>query len=143
MCGAECGACDPEAAKSRPHTLNDPRSPLGASARRDIREAYRCDCNGETWPPGRTLRSPIARSAAHGLAVVRSVCGTAPRTCPWAAFREPRVQEVMRAYRWAEKGQAREAWGDSPPAWLKRGVEVFGSALEAAKADVLDTERKA
>ena len=48
----------------------------------------------------------------------------------------------MRAYRWAEKGQAREAWGDSPPAWLKRGVEVFGSALEAAKADVLDTERK-
>ena len=49
----------------------------------------------------------------------------------------------MRAYRWAEKGQAREAWGDNPPAWLKRGVEVFGAALEAAKADVLDTERKA
>ena len=77
-----------------------------------------------------------------GLAVVRAVCGTAPQTCPWAAFKEPRVQEVMRAYKWAEKGQAREAWGDNPPAWLKRGVEVFGSALDAAKADVSEMERR-
>lgn len=73
---------------------------------------------------------------------MRAVCGTAPQACPWAAFREPRVQEVMRAYRWSEKGQAREAWGDHPAAWLKRGVEVFGAALEAARADVLDTERR-
>ena len=122
--------------------MNDARSLLGKQARRDIREAYRCGCNGEQWPPGRVLRSPIARNAHAGLAVVRAVCGTAPQTCPWAAFREPRVQEVMRAYRWSEKGQAREAWGDSPPAWLKRGVEVFSAALEAAKADVLATESR-
>lgn len=78
-----------------------------------------------------------------GLTAVRVVCGSEPPSCPWSAFKEPRVQAVMKAYRWAEKGQVREAWGDDPPYWLKRGLEVFTAALEAARADVLDAERKA
>lgn len=89
------------------------------------------------------MRHPIGHSALGGLAAVRTVCGAEPPECPWRAWKDPDVQRVVECWRWADKGQAREAWGDDPEMWLVEGARVFGAALDASRADVLDTEARA
>ena len=87
-------------------------------------------------------RDPISRAAVAGLAAVRSVVGVEPPTCPWRAFGDPRVREVLRCFRWYEKGQVREAWGDDPPAWLVQALDIFARALDTARADIADIEHE-
>lgn len=111
--------------------------------RREIRRSYRCPCEGERWPPGREHRHPVGAAAIGALSVVRTVCGEEPPECPWHAWSDPEVAAVVSAWHWYDKGQLSTLLGDDPPHWLVEGVRVFGSALEAARADVQEQERRA
>jgi hypothetical protein len=75
--------------------------------------------------------------------VVRSVCGVEPPECPWYAWTDPEVVAVVSAWSWYDKGQLATLLGDDPPYWLIEGVRVFAVALEAARADVQEQERRA
>jgi len=66
--------------------------------------------------------------------------GERPSTCPWAAFRDPDVGEVLRAYDWYESGQCAEWWGPDPEWWLVDGVRYFHRALGRARADAIKIE---
>lgn len=50
---------------------------------------------------------------------------------------------MLEAWTAYDKGQLAAVVGDDPPHWLVEGVLVFARALDAARADVMETERKA
>jgi len=74
------------------------------------------------------------------LAVVESVTGERPSTCPWAAFLDPDVADVVRAYDWHESGQCAEWWGPEPEWWIVEGVRVYHRALGRVRADAIKIE---
>lgn len=89
------------------------------------------------------MRHPIGNTALGALEVVRSVCGSSPPECPWHAWSDPEVAAVVSAWAWFDKGQLAVPLGDDPPHWLVEGVRAFGAALEAARSDVQEQERRA
>lgn len=50
---------------------------------------------------------------------------------------------MVSAWSWFDKGQLAVSLGDDPPHWLVEGVRAFGAALEAARSDVMEQERRA
>lgn len=112
-------------------------------ARVELRRAYRCDCERETWSDGRTVGSRMGEAALGALAAVRTVCGGEPPECPWRAWSDPEVAAVIDAWAAYDKGQLATVIGDDPPHWLVEGVLVFSRALESGRADVSEMERKA
>lgn len=76
------------------------------------------------------------------LAGIEEATGTRPDGCPWQAFRDPFVAEVLKAYRWWKGGQLATVWGADPPAALVRGIEVYDAALNAVQAHDLRKERE-
>lgn len=73
--------------------------------------------------------------------MIARVTGTRPGGCPWRAFYDEDVAEIMDAYEWFSSGQL-SAWIDDPPNVLIEGISVFHSALERAKAHDADLLRK-
>lgn len=53
------------------------------------------------------------------------------------------MSDVVQAWQWYEKGQLSTLLGDDPPHWIVEGVRAFASALDAARADVMEQERRA
>jgi len=74
---------------------------------------------------------------------VRQSCGAEPPECPWNAWSDPEVKAVVNAWQWFDKGQLSALLGEDPPAWILDGVRTFAAALDAARADVQDQERRA
>jgi len=68
--------------------------------------------------------------------------GQRPHGCPWAAFRDPDVVNVLRAYDFFGSGQCAEWWGEDPEWWLVEGVRVYHRALGRARADALKVQRQ-
>lgn len=61
--------------------------------------------------------------------------GDEPPACPWWAFHDPDVCEVLNAHDfWGDLSQW---WGDDPPYWLVRGVGHFRKVLNLVEADAL------
>ena len=75
------------------------------------------------------------------FAGVEAATGTKGSACPWRAFRDPFVAEVLRAYRWWKAGQLAALW-PRPPLALVRGLEVYDSALNSVQAHDIREERK-
>ncbi len=76
------------------------------------------------------------------LAGIERATGGRPDGCPWRAFEDPFVGEVLRAYRHWKAGQLALVWGAAPPAALMRGLEVYDAALNAVQAHDIREERK-
>lgn len=74
--------------------------------------------------------------------LVERVTGVRPEGCPWRAFYDDEAVAVLRAFAWFDKGQAREWWGDDPPAWLVEATDRYRAALEAVRSDVLEQDRR-
>jgi len=72
---------------------------------------------------------------------IEKATGTRGSACPWRAFRDPFVGEVLRAYRWFKAGQLAALW-PHPPAALVRGLEVYDAALNGTQAHDIREERK-
>lgn len=80
------------------------------------------------------------------LTTIEKVTGHAPSTCPWRAFYEPIVREVI-AVAWAvEDGNLPAVIGTDPPYQLAQALGVYERAKRATAADEMrlrDEERKA
>ena len=77
--------------------------------------------------------------------LIRRITGSEPPTCPWRAFQDPLVVDVINACRWYESGQVAVRIGAEPPYNLVEGVETFIGALELVDAERekrRDEERK-
>lgn len=74
--------------------------------------------------------------------LVERVTGVRPDGCPWRGFYDASAVAVLRAFAWMDRGQAREWWGDDPPAWLVEATDRYRAALEAVRDDVLEQDRR-
>lgn len=82
-------------------------------------------------------------AAAGAIAAVESVTGVRPVTCPWRAYFERDVVEVLHAHRLDEKHQFYAAYGGDPPAWLATAVDLYGALLERVRSVVRRQRREA
>ena len=68
--------------------------------------------------------------------------GERPDTCPWRAFQEPLVADVLRAYGLFESGQMALWLGADPPAVLVEAVVFYHASVNRVRADRDERERK-
>jgi len=75
------------------------------------------------------------------LTTIETVTGQAPSTCPWRAFYEPVVREVI-GVAWAiEDGNLPAVIGTDPPYALTQALGVYHRALKATQADEMRLQR--
>jgi hypothetical protein len=105
-----------------------------------------CDCDGESHLAGDAdgVAGDNAFRTRH-LHVIQKVTGFAPPTCPWRAYYDPLVREVVDLW-WAEEhGNMAAVLGDAPPGILVDAVGAFSRALKATMAEdskLANEERK-
>lgn len=71
------------------------------------------------------------------------VCGARPDTCPWRAYSDPLVVDVLRVNRWFESGQVSLRAGHDPPYVLIEGLEELQGSLNLAKGDKMKVAKQA
>lgn len=76
------------------------------------------------------------------LTSLERITGTRQTACPWRAYEDPFVAEVLRAHRHWKERQLHLVWGHDPPAALMRGIEVYDSALNAIRANDIHEDRE-
>jgi hypothetical protein len=69
--------------------------------------------------------------------------GYRPRTCPWRAFEDDAVTDILKADRWAKKGGLAQFVGADPPNWLVDGLDLYWRGVSMAEADRTKRERAA
>lgn len=93
---------------------------------------YACDCDGVTRQMAdRGIEGDSIRAT---LGIVERVAGHRPPTCPWRAFYEPIVREVL-SVSWAVGGDLGGALGADPDAKLVEALGVYTRAKRATEAD--------
>lgn len=63
-------------------------------------------------------------------------------TCPWQAMRDPFTIAVIEAHRWWKEHQLEARYGGAIPEAIRRGVDVYESALNAVLAHDREIEAK-
>ena len=91
---------------------------------------------------GAFTRSLTARDDAEAM---ERITGHRPVSCPWRAYYDPLVREVM-ALSWAvDDGNLAAATGDDPPAILLDAVGMYRQSMSATLAEdrrLAEEERK-
>lgn len=85
--------------------------------------------------------------AEQVLEHMKDATGLRQTACPWQAFGDPFVQQVLRAHRWWAKGELATRYGRPIPEALKQGLDIFDAALSAvtntdSRADREDREAR-
>lgn len=68
--------------------------------------------------------------------------GQRPVTCPYWAFLDRTVREVLDAYGWFESGQVGLFAGDDPPNILVEAIGIYHRALNRIRAHDLELARQ-
>lgn len=79
------------------------------------------------------------------LTTIERVTGHAPTTCPWRAFYDPLVREVL-DISWADDGNLAAVIGMDPPYQLVQALGVYKRAVTMTRAEeerIQRDERKA
>ena len=63
-------------------------------------------------------------------------------TCPWQAMRDPFVIAVLDAHRWWKERQLEAMYAGQIPESIRRGVNVYESAMNAVLAHDREIDRK-
>lgn len=106
-----------------------------------------CDCEGEghSRRPLRVVASGCPVEADPGESILRdceAATGARPHGCPWSAFRDPFVIEVVRAHAWREDGQLEVRYPRGVPARVVRGLEIYRVALNTVRSNDAREDRK-
>jgi hypothetical protein len=106
------------------------------------RRAYSCDCDGISHTLGDfELGAPQAAVRRH-LDVIKRVTGNKPPTCPWRAYHDPLVFEVMELA-WAfDPPNLAAALPPDPPAILVDAIRTYRMALLSTQADDMRSRRE-
>lgn len=92
-----------------------------------------CDCDGVSR---QQLDLGIEGHAIRAsLSVIERVAGHRPPTCPWRAFYDPLVQDVLAVSPHAKRGNLSAALGPDPDNLVVQGVSVYQRAVDATEAD--------
>jgi hypothetical protein len=102
----------------------------------------RCPCGGEV--PSALREAP---EAGHVIAETllddcEAATGERPSGCPWRAFADPYVAEVLRAHRWWKSGQLATRYPTGVPAPIAWGVEVYDVALNTVQVVDMRADRE-
>lgn len=102
---------------------------------------YGCDCDGvkRDSVDGGGVEGAAVRST---LKVIQSLTGHRPPTCPWRAFYEPIVREVLDVAWAIEGGNLPAALGPDPDYIVMQGVSVYRRALLSTKADDMKLDQE-
>lgn len=109
--------------------------------RRRLRLSYGCDCEGET-------NGRVGAKMTDGiLSTVEEWTGSRPLTCPWRAFVDDLVREVLEAWTFFEKG-ALALFCPNPSHRLMMGLRCFAQAQndiqsEQSRLDLEAAKKKA
>lgn len=108
-----------------------------------MRRAWRCDCDGVSHTLGGEYGTGRAETGIRRhLDVIQRVTGHDPRTCPWRAYSDPLVAEVMQ-YVWAcDPPNLSAAIGADPPAILVDGIAHYRMALLATQGEDMKLRRE-
>lgn len=101
------------------------------------RRVYRCDCDGVSHLEGHESYEAGApeMGVRRFLDVIGRVTACRPPTCPWRAFDDPLVREVMRLVPFFESGNLIAALDPDPPGILLEAFGAYRSALESTRAE--------
>lgn len=73
--------------------------------------------------------------------VIEDYTGSRPLSCPWFAFQNLFVQDVVHVRPLLESGQAHLMLGDDPPALLVDAIAEYEATLNAVQAKLWRKER--
>lgn len=76
------------------------------------------------------------------MAGIGRATGTRPVTCPWRGIDNPFVQNVLRAHRWFKEGQLEAIYPNGIPEAIRRGIEVYESAINAIQVADIREDRE-
>ena len=82
------------------------------------------------------MLTPAGRRTTGELDLVEQVTGCRPKGCPWRAFWDEDVGQVIRVHPLYRKGQASLAIGPHSPAWLVDALRIYDTAFDAALESV-------
>lgn len=69
------------------------------------------------------------------MGAIERITGHKPSTCPWRAFYDPLVREVLEVFWSIEGGNLGGVIGEDPPGILVDAIGVFKRALDATQAE--------
>ena len=102
----------------------------------------RCPCSGERYDDEIRVTTGDGDIAEAILDGCEEATGERPSGCPWRAFSDPYVAEVLRAYRWWKAGQLESRYPGGVPAPIASGVEVYDSALNSVQVVDMRADRE-
>lgn len=76
------------------------------------------------------------------LKLIERIAGFRPPTCPWRAFYDPLVQEVLKLAHFAPDGNLAAAWGDDPEQILIDAFFVYDQAKKRTLAEDIKLQRQ-
>lgn len=103
----------------------------------------RCSCAGERFDLDDVRVTMGEGDPAEAiLDGCEEATGERPRGCPWRAYADPYVAEVLRAYRWWKAGQLEARYAGDVPASIAWGVEVYDAALNSVQVHDMREDRE-
>lgn len=140
--GVLCG-CEPDYASEEQrkalgsaYTTKERDRPKQRQRREEVRRSYGCDCGGKT--NGRenpSITDPYFKA-------VEGWTGERPITCPWRAFYDPLVRDVLQVYPFYSSGQLAVILGPDPPLRIVEAVAYYSDKLERIRIKQLEEEAK-
>lgn len=67
----------------------------------------------------------FSKDADAALSSIEKVAGARPDTCPWRAYDDPVISDVLRAYKWLEAGELCMWLGEDPPNHIIEGLDHY------------------
>ena len=138
LCGCEPDYASEEQRKALGTGYSTQRHdrPRQRKRREEIRRSYGCDCGGHiNGRENAHITEPYFRA-------VEGWTGERPITCPWRAFYDPLVKDVLRLYPFYTSGQLAIVLGPDPPLYIVEAVAYYHDKIERIRIKQMEEEIK-